>query len=1023
MISINFYHNNNIQIIKYLLLLIATTAKTAEAHDVVYSVIPSLSQSLYDGNQCYSTSSTSECANNRLTLSQLVHNSSNIFTKDTRLMFSPGIHSLELELVVENIHSFYMFAWPPSSSKTVIVCSANARFAIRNISIVTISGLEFVGCFKNHVSSVARFQIENSQFFGRGHSSQPLDTGIVAVLRIEESFASINRVGFISTTLTSMPQNLPESCVNVTNSTRARVIGLALNRSNTRITQSWFEGNNVGLGALIHESGHNYVTIIDTTFVNNSATSISNCNITGAIVYANNQSMMEFHDSKFVENAGGIIFADHNSSVLITHAEFINNEYAGHFAAVFVTDSDAGLSIRQTNFINNSGSVLHVRKTNLSLSHCEFIDNQNGHTTVSVRDGALTRIHHTKFINNSGRGVVQADHSSNISISLSELIDNESGFATIHILNGMVTSIHHSKFYNNRGGSWLLGVSNTTMINITHNEFTDNVVTYQMLYLKGIIVSLSLNEFTGNRVQFTDVFNLTSSLVHIDGFQLTLILSQFINNRAGRTIVYIRYLTNSENLTNNVFTGNNAAYEVFISSDCRPDLGLSLYSSRCIQCSENWRQNLVGIVAAASISGIVLVVFMFALNMTVAVGTLSGILFYANIVAANAETYFLPFTTPNFLTVFISWLNLDMGFDVCFFANNNSEINYTALYKTLVQLAFPAYIIILVVIVVVASECSSKFAKLVGKGNPIAVLATMILLSYAKFFNAILTSFSLFYLLSGYGSRNVDVTRLGNVLTAIEDRQLNAITYFLLIISVLILLFCVIYAIVVFSWQWLLRYEDKAICKWARYQKLRHFLEPYHAPYAAKYRYWTGLLLFVRVLLDLISLLNVSLDPRVDLMATIFVIGALILLKGMIAKRIYKNWPLDVMETAIYFNLVAFSVLTWYNLDFGGSQVAVAYISVMIIFILLLGVTIFHVLRYTRLYKCSIVEQALNWTSSKLLEKKLKQDAPSDAPEELDGYQLERPAATGDQELSTVTYSIIEIDQSCEEQEEENNVK
>ena len=100
----------------------------------------------------------------------------------------------------------------------------------------------------------------------------------------------------------------------------------------------------------------------------------------------------------------------------------------------------------------------------------------------------------------------------------------------------------------------------------------------------------------------------------------------------------------------------------------------------------------------------------------------------------------------------------------------------------------------------------------------------------------------------------------------------------------------------------------------------------------------------------LISVLNFSLNPQVDLLATIFIVGGLILLKGVTAKRVYKNWPLDVMETAIYFNLVAFSVLTWYNLDFRGNQVAVAYTSVMIIFILLLGVIVSHIFRYSRLY-------------------------------------------------------------------------
>ena len=108
-------------------------------------------------------------------------------------------------------------------------------------------------------------------------------------------------------------------------------------------------------------------------------------------------------------------------------------------------------------------------------------------------------------------------------------------------------------------------------------------------------------------------------------------------------------------------------------------------------------------------------------------------------------------------------------------------------------------------------------------------------------------------------------------------------------VCILILPLCVTFTILVFSWQWLLRYQDKAIFKWVSYQKLRHFLEPYHAPYTAKYLYWTGLLLFVHGLLYLISLLNFSLDPCVDLMAIIFIFGGLILLKGVTAKRIYKN--------------------------------------------------------------------------------------------------------------------------------------
>ena len=178
-----------------------------------------------------------------------------------------------------------------------------------------------------------------------------------------------------------------------------------------------------------------------------------------------------------------------------------------------------------------------------------------------------------------------------------------------------------------------------------------------------------------------------------------------------------------------------------------------------------------------------------------------------------------------------------------------------------------------------------------------------------------------------------------------------------------------------------------------RYQKLHLFLEPYHAPYTANYRYWTGLLLFVRFLLGTILVLNFSLDQCVYLFSVIIIVGGLILLKGVTAKRVYKNWPLDVMETAIYYNLIAFSVLTWYNLDSRGDRAAIAFTFIMIIFILLFGIIIFHMSSYTKIYKRSFLNKTFNWISSMLTEKRPKKEAQSDGPEELDRYQLDRFAA------------------------------
>ena len=917
---------------KTFLYLILLCLGTTVASEVEYIIRPSQAQSC--GDRCNVTESVDNC----LTLSQFVNNSTDYLTNDTGLIFSPGNYSLESELIIKNVPSFSMFAWPSFSSKVVIICSHNARFGFRNVSIVTVSGLEFVGCLENHVVSVGQFQLEDSSFFGNG---QAIVSG--TVLTIEESTANLDRVAFVSNTvdqrLTAF-QELLENCTAAI-STTDRVIGISLRRSIIRITQSWFEGNDVVLGGVIYDEFGSDITIVNTTFVNNSASDLlyDKCNlcnlycnitrgITSGVVYANSHgSTVEIYDSKFVENVGEVIFGD-SCNMIITHTKFINNKCSRRFAAVHATNTN--LVISHSTFTNNSGKSLEAKHTNVSISYCEFVGNY--------------------------------------------------GDLTMYVCSGMITRIDHCKFINNRQ---VLGGWSIKLISITHSEFEDNTATDQLVNLDGVVITVKFNEFINNRVS---------------------------------DVMYMPYYTTAENLTNNVFINNSATFEVFISSECRPGTSLSLGSPHCIPCSKYWHRNLIGIVIAAFIAGIALVIFMLALNMTIAVGTLNGILFYANIVAANADTYFLSFTTPAFVTVFISWLNLDIGFDACFSVGNEFRLLVQA-YKALLQLTFPIYIILLVIIVIVASKYSDKFAKIIGKGNPVAVLATMIFLSYPKLFNVILTAFSVSYQQPAYGSRNVDVSRLRNSIQSIGNKTVMAYNCIIIIVAILILLLCVICSALVFSWQWLLRYQDKAIFKWVRYQKLRHFLEPYHAPYTANYRYWTGLLLIVRAFVDLISVMNFSLNPRVDLISTIFIVGGLILLKGMTAKRVYKNWLLDVMETAIHFNLVTFSALTWYNLDYGGNQVAVAYTSVMIIFILLLGVIIFHVLRYTRLYKCSFVEKAFKWINSKLMEKKPIQEPSNDAPEELDGFQLERTTA-GDQELPTVTYSTIELPKTTENQEE-----
>ena len=220
---------------------------------------------------------------------------------------------------------------------------------------------------------------------------------------------------------------------------------------------------------------------------------------------------------------------------------------------------------------------------------------------------------------------------------------------------------------------------------------------------------------------------------------------------------------------------------------CQPNYSLSLGSSRCIKCPDNWYGLLIGIIIAAFFAGIVLVVLLLVLNLTVAVGTLNSIIFYANIIYANKSIYFGQ-SHLTFFPVFISWLNLDIGFDTCFFEGMDTYA------KTWLQLAFPLYIIFLVITIIWISSCSTRFSNLIGKRNPVATLATLILLSYTKVLETIITSFS--FVEFKYPNGTTERRWLPDA--SDEFGEWKHIT--LICVAILILIFGLLYTILILSW-------------------------------------------------------------------------------------------------------------------------------------------------------------------------------------------------------------------------------
>ena len=129
---------------------------------------------------------------------------------------------------------------------------------------------------------------------------------------------------------------------------------------------------------------------------------------------------------------------------------------------------------------------------------------------------------------------------------------------------------------------------------------------------------------------------------------------------------------------------------------CQQGLSAVFGSSQCKQCSNVY----LLIIIPIGIAGLVLVLLLFVLNLTVTDGNISGFIFSVNIIYINTSSILLQ--KNSVMYTFIMLANLDLGVTVCFY---NGMDDYT---KQWLQLLCPAYLILIVTSVIIASRYSTR---------------------------------------------------------------------------------------------------------------------------------------------------------------------------------------------------------------------------------------------------------------------------------------------------------------------------
>ena len=258
-------------------------------------------------------------------------------------------------------------------------------------------------------------------------------------------------------------------------------------------------------------------------------------------------------------------------------------------------------------------------------------------------------------------------------------------------------------------------------------------------------------------------------------------------------------------------------------SQCQHPLSMVFGSSRCMKCTNV--HILITIIVV--VAGIVLVVLLYVLNLTVTIGTINGIIFYANVVSINDSVFLVNDYVFKPLRVFITFTNLDLGIETCFY---NGMDSYAKMW---LQLFFPSYLIIIAISIIIASRYSSRMLRLTYSRS-LPVLATLFLLSYTGVLRVVLTVLFSYSTITEYPSGDKQIVWSIDASVPLFGLKFTV----LFIICLLLFLLLIPFNITLLFTRFL-----------SRFRAINHFkplLDAFQGSYKDKYYYWIALHLMFR---------------------------------------------------------------------------------------------------------------------------------------------------------------------------------
>ena len=313
---------------------------------------------------------------------------------------------------------------------------------------------------------------------------------------------------------------------------------------------------------------------------------------------------------------------------------------------------------------------------------------------------------------------------------------------------------------------------------------------------------------------------------------------------------------------------------------CQQGLSAVFGSSHCKQCSNVY----LLIIIPIGIAGVILVLLLFVLNLTVTDGNINSFLLSVNIISINISTIFS--TNKSIMYTFISLANLDLGIETCFYDGMDEYA------KRWLRLAFPAYLILIATLIIIASRYSGRIQRLTAR-RALPVLATLFLLSYTK---VLLTVSNVLFSYS-------TITHLPSNDAAVAWSVQTSVTLFGFKFTILFIA-CLLLSVILIPFNVVLIFT-RTLSYFRVVTYFKPLLDAYQGPYKIKYYYWSGWQLVIRAIFFGLS----ALERDTNLMISSISLGVIICLQKVFPFTEKIN---NIIEMLSLLNLQAIFVIAYF---------------------------------------------------------------------------------------------------------------